>query len=134
MFVPLEATIIELAIKLKMRATWIHTGSLDSTDGKVSDWDTSGWGSSWGTVLVILLDDNTIFGDVLEGDVLVCYAGDGTSCARDSFDADTVVRVGDGGRRDGDVLDDVIGATTDTADGEAVTAGAGSTGEGDVLT
>lgn len=32
-------------------------GSGDTADGQVGDWDSGGWRSSWGTVLVILLDD-----------------------------------------------------------------------------
>lgn len=111
----------------------VHTCSLDIANSEISDWDTSGWLSSWRTVLVVLLDDDTVLGDVLEGDVLVGDARDGTGGTRDGLDTDTVVGIADGGGGDGDIFDDVVITATDTADGQTVTTGASSTGEGDVL-
>jgi hypothetical protein len=107
-------------------------GTLDVLDSETSDWDTGGGLASRRAVLVVLLDDNSVLGDVLEGDVLVADTRDGTGGARDGLDADTVVRVGDGGVRDDDVLDGVVLAATYGADGDAVSAGAGTAGEVDV--
>ena len=78
-----------------------------------------------------MLDDDAIRGNVLEGDVLVGDAGNGASGTGDGLDADTVLRVGDGGGENADRLDDVVGAAADRADGETVAAGATSAGEGD---
>lgn len=47
-------------------------GSCDAGDGEASDGDTGGWLARWGAVLVILLDDDTVLGDVGEDDILVC--------------------------------------------------------------
>jgi hypothetical protein len=108
--------------------------TLDVLDGEASDRNTSGGLASRGAILVILLDDNAVLGNVLEGNVLVGDARDGTGGTRDGLDADTVVRVDDGGIRDDDVLDGVVAASTYRANGDAVSARAGATGEMDVRT
>jgi hypothetical protein len=72
-------------------------GTLDVLDGEVGNWDTSGWGTSWGAVLVVLLDDDTVLSDAGEGDARVGDARDGTSSTVDGLDADTVLGVLDGG-------------------------------------
>jgi hypothetical protein len=108
--------------------------TLDVLNSEASNRDTGSGLASGGAVLVVLLDDDTILGDVLESDVLVGNARDGTSGARDGLDADTVVRVDNSVVRDDDVLDYVVAATTNGADGDTVTARAGSTSEVDVST
>jgi hypothetical protein len=45
-------------------------GTSDTGNGETCDGDTVGWGTSWGTVLVILLDDDTILCDARHGDAL----------------------------------------------------------------
>lgn len=106
--------------------------AVDVADGEVGDGDTSSRRTGGLAVLVVLLDDNTVLGDVLEGDVLVDDIGDGTSSTGDSLDADTVVRVRDDVVDDADLLDNVVGASTDRADGDTVTTAAVTAGEGDV--
>jgi hypothetical protein len=46
-------------------------GALDVLDGKTGDRDAGGGGASGGAVLVVLLDQDSGLGDVLEGDALV---------------------------------------------------------------
>ena len=38
-----------------------------------------------------MLDDDTVLGDVVEGDILVCDSADGSSSTGDRLDSDTVV-------------------------------------------
>jgi hypothetical protein len=123
-----------LTAKYVVVETLSSNGTLDVLDGKTGDRDTSGGLAGRRAVQVVLLDDDTVLGDVLEGDVLVGDTGDGTSGARDGLNADTVVGVDDGGVGDDDVLDDIVGAAADGADGDTVTAGAGSASELDVGT
>lgn len=104
----------------------------DAGNLEVGDGDTGGGLAGRGAVLVVLLDDDTVLGDVGEGDVLVGDVGDGASSARDGLDADTVVRVDDLGVLNDNVLDDVVGAATDGADGQTVTTRAGASNEVDV--
>lgn len=65
-------------------------GAGDAVDGQVGDRDASGWSARRGTVLVVLLDDDAILGDVLERDVLVGDALHGASGAGDGLDANTI--------------------------------------------
>ena len=46
-------------------------GALDVLDGETGDRDAGGGGASGGAVLVVLLDEDSGLGDVLEGDALV---------------------------------------------------------------
>ena len=48
--------------------------SSDTGYGETGDGDAGGGCAGWGAVLVILLDDDTVLGDVGEDDVLVCDA------------------------------------------------------------
>jgi hypothetical protein len=114
--------------------TLSSNSTLDVLDGEASDRDTSSGLAGGATVLVVLLDDDTVLGDVVEGDVLIGDTGDGTGSARDSLDADTVVGVDDSSAGDDDILDGVVGAATNRADGDTMTAGAGTAGEADVST
>lgn len=106
-------------------------GTSDTIDGKVGDGNTAGWLSGGGSVLVILLDDDTVGRDARELDVLVGDALDGSGGARDSLDADTVGRVGDSGGGDGDSLDSVVGTASNGSDGETVSSRAGCSSEAD---
>lgn len=116
----------------------ISSAGLDSSgdlvDGDVGDGDTSSGGSSRRTVLVILLNDDTVLGDVGESDGVVLDIGNGTGSARNGLDADTVVGVGDGRVEDADSLDGVVRASTNGSNGETVAATAVAAGEGDVGT
>jgi hypothetical protein len=103
-------------------------------ESKTLDRDTAGWGTSWGAVLVILLNDNTVGGDTREGDVLVGNTADGTSGTRDGLDTDTVGRVLDSGGFDNNVRDSVVRSATDGTDGETVSTRASSSREGDAST
>ena len=106
----------------------------DARDLEIGDGNTGGGLASGGAVLVVLLDDDTVLSDVGEGDVLVGDVGDGASGARDGLDADTVVGVENLGVLDDNVLDGVVGAATDGADGQTMTTRASTTDEVDVGT
>lgn len=106
----------------------------DVLEGDVGDGNTVGGSTSGVTVLVVLLNDDTVVGDTGELDVGVGDVLDSTSSVVDGLDANTVLRVGDSRVDESDVLDGVVVAATDGADGETVTAGAGTAGEVDVLT
>jgi len=99
-------------------------GASDAGDGQVSDWDTGGGRASRAAVLVVLLDDDSVRGDSGESDVRVGDVLDGASVAGDGLDTDTVCRVGDLVVGNVDVLNSVIGTTTDGSDGETVATGA----------
>ena len=68
----------------------------DSVDGQIGDWNTGGGSAGWASVLVILLDDDTVFCDTGQSNVLVGNTGDGSGITRDGLDAYTVLGVGDG--------------------------------------
>ena len=95
--------------------------------------DTGGGLAGRAAVLVILLDDDTVLGDVGKLDVGESDVGDGTGGLVDGLDADTVVGVDDARVGDGDILHDVVVAQTNGTDGDTVATGAGATGESDVL-
>lgn len=99
---------------------------------EVGDGDAGGGSASRAAVLVVLLNDDTVLGNVGQGDAGVLDVGDGAGGAVDGLDADAVVAVGDGAVLDADGLDDVVGAAADGADGETVATAAGAAGEGDV--
>ena len=105
----------------------------DFLELNIGDGDTVGGGTGGVTVLVVLLNDDTVVGDtgdldVGEGDVL-----NGTGGVVDGLDTDTVLGVRDSRIDEGNVLDSVVVTATDRADGQTVTAGAGTAGEVDVL-
>jgi hypothetical protein len=76
-------------------------GSLDVLEGNVLDGDTGSGYSSGRTILVVLLDDNTVLADVLESNARVCDVGDGTGCAVDGLNADTWAEVSKTGDTNG---------------------------------
>lgn len=102
-------------------------------DSEASNGDTGGGLAGRATVLIILLDDDTVLGDVGQLDVGESDAGDSTGGLVDGLDTDTVVRVENGGVGDGDVLHDVVVAQANGTDGDTVAAGAGAADEVDVL-
>ena len=104
-------------------------GTSDAGDGEVGDGNTGGGRACRRAVLIVLLDDDAVLGDVGEGDVLVGDVRDGTSSARDGLDADTVVGVANLRVLNDNALDGIVRAATDRADGQAVTTRAGTTGE-----
>lgn len=88
--------------------------SRDVLDGQVSDGDSAGGGSSIKiSTVVVLLDEDAVFGDGAEGDAAVGNAGDGSGVALGGLDADSIDRGLDLGAREGDVGDGVVGASTD---------------------
>ena len=107
-------------------------GALDAGDGEVGDGDAGGGVACGRAVLVVLLDDDAVLGDVGQRDVLVGDVGDGACRAVHGLDADAVVRVGDLRILDDYALDCVVGAAANGSNGEAVTAGAGAANEVDV--
>lgn len=109
-------------------------GALDVAEGKASDGDAGGGGAGGGAVLVVLLNDDTVLGDVREGNAGVSDARDGAGGAGDRLNTDTVVGVDNLGVGDGDGLDGVVGTATNGADRETVATRAGTAGEGDVGT
>lgn len=82
---------------------------------------------------VILLDNNTVLGNVGEGNVGVGDTADRASGTVDGLDADTVVAVKDLGVLNGHAADNVVITSTDRADGDTVATTAGTAREGDVL-
>lgn len=102
--------------------------------GQSSDWDACGGCASRGTVLVVLLNDNTVLLDAGKGVTAVCDSRNGTSGARDSLDTDAVVAVDDLVVGEVDVADSVVVATANGTDRETVTASARAAGEGDIST
>lgn len=107
-------------------------GSLDAGDSKVGDWNTSGGGSGRAAVLVVLLDDDTVLGNVAEADIVEGHAGNLAGGAGDGLDTDTVVRVADLAVLDVHSVDGVVGTAADRANAEAMATAAGASGEGDV--
>lgn len=74
------------------------------------------------TILVVLLNDNAVVGDIGHGDVGVGDLADGAGGAGDGLYADAVCGIGDYGVGDGYVFDRVVVAAADGADGEAMAA------------
>jgi hypothetical protein len=62
-----------------------------------------------------LLDDNAVLGDAGESDILVGNVRDVPRGVIDGLNSHTILGVLDGGRRDGDGLDGVVGAAADGA-------------------
>ena len=64
-------------------------GAVNVVQGQTGDGDSVGGSTSWAAVLVVLLDDNPVFGDTRESDVLISDALDGAGSTGDGLDADT---------------------------------------------
>ena len=62
---------------------------MNVVQGQTGDGDSVGGSTSWAAVLVVLLDDNPVFGDTRESDVLISDALDGAGSTGDGLDADT---------------------------------------------
>lgn len=122
-----------------LRAQDVNVGALlehvssDLVELDVGDRDATAGLARRLAVLVVLLDDNTLLDNILEGNVLVQDVVNLANRIGNGLDADTVIGAGDDGVGDLHVEDIIVGATADAADGEAVAAGAVAVGEGDVL-
>lgn len=79
------------------------------------------------------MEKGCLLGDVLEGDLVVGHLVNLASITDGGLDADTVRRVLDDVVVKGDGVDGVVRATTNRADGQAVTARAETVLEGDAL-
>lgn len=85
------------------------------------------------TAVVVLLNEDAVLGDLGEGDVGVGDLVDLAGGVLHGLDADAVGGVGDLGVEELHVVDDVVVAAADTADGETVSAVAVTVLEDDVL-
>ena len=110
----------------------LHRAS-DAIQSDILDGDAVRWLTSGATVLVVLFNDHAIIGDARQLDVGVGNVLDITARLVDGLDAHTVGRVHDLTILDMDILDGVVRAATDRADGQTVTTGAVSVGEVDGL-
>lgn len=79
------------------------------------------------------MEKGCLLGDVLEGDLVVGHLVDLASVTDGGLDADTVNRILNDVVVKGDGVDGVVRATTNRADGQAVTARAETVLEGDAL-
>jgi hypothetical protein len=111
-------------------------GDTDSviSHGKASDRNIGSGFPGRRSVLIVLLNNYTVLGDVGEDVAGVSNAGDLSSSTVDSLDTETVLRVGDLVIQELDVGDGVVVTTTDRTDGETVAASAGGTRHGDIST
>lgn len=105
---PLPARARALAAKQVDVGARRSDGALDAGDSKVGDWDASGGGTGRAAVLVVLLNDDTVLGDVAQGDAAVGDAGDLAGSAGDRLDTDAVVRVADLAVRNEHSVDGVV--------------------------
>lgn len=90
------------------------------------------WGARRRSVLVVLLDDDTVLRNARQRDALVSNVGNRTGGVVDSLDAHAVLGVLDLRALNEDGFDRVVGAATYGADGEAMAAGANAACESDV--
>lgn len=104
----------------------------DARYSEAGDGDAGGRSSSGRTILVVLLDDDTVFGNVGQSNARVRDSADFTGGAVDGLDADAVVRVDDFGVEEFDVGDGVVVAPADRTNGQTVAAGARTSTECDV--
>jgi hypothetical protein len=111
-------------------------GDTDSvvSHGKARDRNPVSGFARWRSVLIVLLDNYTVFGDVGEDIAGVSNTGDLASSTVDSLDTETVLRVGDLVVQELDVGNGVVVTTTDRTDGETVTTSAGGARNGDIST
>lgn len=107
--------------------------ALDVLESKVGDRETAGGVAVEVTAVVVLLDEDTVLLDVGEGDVRVGDLVDLAGLVLEGLDADTVGGVGDLGVEELDVVNDVVVAATDGADGETMATVAVTILEDDVL-
>jgi hypothetical protein len=104
---------------------------MDIRDRKSSNWNTGSRVASRATILVILLNNDTVVCDSRESDVFVGNALDGSRSIVNSLDAYAILGVLDCGTGDGHAADGVVIATADGSDRKAVAAVTDSVCEGD---
>ena len=80
-----------------------------------------------------MLNDNAVLADAGHGDALVGDAFDGSGGAVNCLDANTVLRVCNGGGFDRYCLDGVVGSAANGTNAETVATGAASTCECNAL-
>lgn len=97
---------------------------MEAVDSDVGDGQVAGGVAVQVATVVVLLDQDTVLGDVLQGDVRVGDAADLARLVLLGLDADTVVGVLDGALGESHAGDGVDVTATDGADGETVAAGA----------
>jgi hypothetical protein len=102
--------------------------------GKASDRNAGSGFAGGRTILVVLLNNNTVLGDAGEDVARVSDAGDLSSSTVDSLDTETVLRVGDLVVQELDVRDSVVVATSDRADGQTMATSASGARNRDVGT
>jgi hypothetical protein len=100
--------------------------------GETSDWDTVSGLASGRTVLVVLLDDNTVLGNTRENVARVGNTRNLASSAVDCLDTKTILRVGHLVVQELNARDGVVITTTNGADGETVAPSAGRARNSDV--
>lgn len=79
---------------------------------QVGDWDAVVWCSLGISSIVILLEDDTVFGDIGEGDVGVGYCVYQAGGTHVGLDANTIGTLDDSGVRNDNVLNCVIRSAT----------------------
>lgn len=72
------------------------------------------------TTIVVLLDEDTVFRDAAEGDVIVLDVVDSSGVAGDSLDTDTLDGLGDSGAEERDSVDGVVATSSYGSDGKTV--------------
>lgn len=130
--IPLPPGARSLSTEQIHRRRTAANGALNAVQRQRRDRNTRSGSAGGASVLVILLDDNAVLGDVGQRDVAVGDVVYLSGSAVDGLNADAVLGVGDGGLLDDDAVDGVVGAAADGADGEAVAARAGAAREMDV--
>lgn len=106
--------------------------AVQAVDGDVGDGQVAGGVAVQVAAVVVLLDQDAVLVDALEGDVLVGDVADLAGGVLLGLDADAVVRVLDRALREGHARDGVVLAASDRADAETVAAGAETRVELDV--
>lgn len=109
------------------------TGAGDVLEGEASDGETAGGVTVEVTAIVVLLNQDTVLGDLGQGDVRVGDALDLAASVLHGLDTDTVGGLGNLAVQELDGVNDVVGSAANAANGQTVATRAETTAEGDVL-